>query len=301
MEPRIAVRKGVGITATIVQKQEVEFKRIFLEQPVLIAVERGSKSLRLPGREYIICPGEAIALAGDQSVDITNRLAEDGTYRARWLVWDGALISSYGETHLQQTVIQKALPITHRSDEFSTAYQRALQAIEDETLPTEIARHRISELLVWIGMNGGRFEQPQTASLSVKIRRLVGQQLAREWNAASVASLFAMSEATLRRRLADESTTLTEILVDARMSFALKLLQSTTLPIGQIALNVGYQTPSQFAFRFRLRFGIPPSGIRRREREAPRPSQRAAMVMPPLGEPSRLALLFKPSASIASS
>lgn len=39
MEPSITVRRGVGITATIIQKQEVEFKRLFVEQPVLIAVE----------------------------------------------------------------------------------------------------------------------------------------------------------------------------------------------------------------------------------------------------------------------
>lgn len=263
MEPSITVRRGVGITATIIQKQEVEFKRLFVEQPVLIAVERGNKSLRLPGREYIIRPGDAIALAGDQSVDITNRLGEDGTYRARWLVWESAQISSYGEAHSQQAVIQMALPIMRGSAEFSIAYQRALQAIEDETLPAEIARHRIGELLLWIGMNGGRFEQPQTVPLRVKIRRLIGQQLEREWNAATVADSFAMSEATLRRRLADESTTLTELLVDARMSFALKLLQSTTLPVSQIAQTVGYQTSSQFTVRFRHRFGIPPTAIRR--------------------------------------
>lgn len=284
MEPRITVRQGVGITATIIQKQEVAFKRLFVEHPVLIAVERGSKSLRVLGREYIIRPGEAIALASDQSVDITNRLAEDGTYRARWLVLEGALISSYGEAHSQQAVIQRALPIKRGAAEFLTAYQRALQAIEDETLPAEIARNRIGELLLWIGMNGGRFEQPQSAPLSAKIRRLVGQQLAREWSAATVAGSFAMSEATLRRRLADESTTLTEILVDARMSFALKLLQSTALPVSKIALDVGYQTSSQFAVRFRHRFGIPPTAIRRGDREASRASQSAAMARPSAGQ-----------------
>lgn len=264
MEPCIAIRQGVGITAGIHQQQELEFKRLFVEQPVLIVVERGIKALRGATGEYLIRSGEAIAIAGGQTVDITNRLAEDGSYRARWLVWDSTLIAAYSEAHPQQAVIRHAMPISHRSAEFLTAYQRALQAVEDTTIPLDIARHRISELLLWIGMNGGRFEQAQTSPLNVKIRRLVSQDLAREWSAPTVASAFAMSEATLRRKLADEATTLTEILVDVRMSFALKLLQSTALPVSQVALDVGYQTHSQFAVRFRHRFGFAPTAIRRR-------------------------------------
>lgn len=262
MEPRIAIRQGVGITAGIFQQRELEFKRLFVEQPVLIVVERGLKAIRWSGGEYIIRSGEAIAIAGGQSVDITNRLAEDGSYRARWLVWDTTLVSAYCEAHPRQAVIHHVMPITRESAEFSTAYQRALQAVEDATIPLEIARHRASELLVWIGMHGGRFEPTQALTLTTKIRRHIGQDLAREWSAPSVASAFAMSEATLRRKLADEATTLTEILVDARMSFALKLLQSTSLPVNHVALHVGYQTPSQFAVRFRHRFGFAPSAVR---------------------------------------
>ncbi|WP_277760833.1 AraC family transcriptional regulator [Pseudomonas sp. A34-9] len=264
MEPRIAIRQGVGITARIVQQQELEFKRLFVEQPVLIVVEQGIKALRWSSGECLIRSGEAIAIAGGQSVDISNRLPEDGSYCARWLVWDSTLIAAYSQMHPQQTVIRHAMPITYSSAEFSTAYQRALQAVEDATIPLDIARHRICELLLWIGMSGGRFEQTRTLTLSVKIRRLVGQDLAREWSAPDIASEFAMSEATLRRKLADEGTTLTEILVDARMSFALKLLQSTALPVSQVALDVGYQTPSQFAVRFRHRFGFTPTAVRRR-------------------------------------
>lgn len=264
MEPCIAVRHGVGVAATILQQQEVEFKRLFIEQPVLIVVERGSKSLRVANMEYLVRSGEAIALAGEQSVDITNRVAEDGSYQARWLVWDSALVTAYSEANSLQALIRNAMPIQHQSADFSTAYERALEAIEDVAIPADIARHRVSELLLWIGMNGGRFEQAQTLPLSAKIRRLVSQHLASDWGAARVANAFAMSEATLRRRLADEATTLTELLVDARMSFALKLLQSTRLPVSQIALNVGYQTPSQFAVRFRHRFGVAPTAIRRR-------------------------------------
>ncbi len=77
-----------------------------------------------------------------------------------------------------------------------------------------------------------------------------------------------MSEATLRRKLADEGDCLSGILADARLSFALTLLQATTQPVTQIALAVGYQSPSHFTVRFRRRFGFSPSAIRETERRA---------------------------------
>lgn len=267
-EPRIVIRPGVGAIASVLQRQELAFKRLFVESSVLIYVERGIKSLRWSGGECTIHAGEAIAMAGGQSVDITNRLAEDGSYRARWLAWDASLIAEHTDAHPQQTVIRHALPITPMPTEFSTALRHAMQSIEFNDIPVAIARHRLAETLLWIGLQGGRFEQTRDLSMAVKVRRLITQDIAQEWSASAVASAFAMSEATLRRKLADESTRLSAILLDARMSFALQLLQSTAQPVMQIALAVGYQTPSQFAVRFRDRFGFPPTAIRGHRRTA---------------------------------
>lgn len=264
MQPRIIHRPGVGTTAGVLQKQELEFKRLFVDQPVLIVVERGIKALRWDQGEYIIRSGEAIAIAGGQTVDILNRLAEDGSYRAFWLVCDAALVAEHAQTHPAQPVIRHALPLLGQPGEFMAAFQRAVAAVEDETMPVDIARHRAAEMLLWIGAHGGKFAPAEALTVALKVRRLIGRDLAQEWSAATVAAALAMSEATLRRRLADEDTSLSEILVDARMSFALNLLQCSAQPVTQIALHVGYQSPSHFAVRFRQRFGFSPSAIRQR-------------------------------------
>lgn len=99
MELRITVRQGVGTSGGVLQKQELEFKRLCVDQPVLIAVERGSKALRWSNGESIVRAGEAIAIAGGQSVDITNRPAADGSYRAWWLVWESALLAAHAAQH----------------------------------------------------------------------------------------------------------------------------------------------------------------------------------------------------------
>jgi AraC-like DNA-binding protein len=269
MEPRITYRPDVGTSATILQQQELEFKRLHIDHPVLIVVERGVKSLRCKNGEYIIRPGEAIAIAGGQSIDITNRLSEDGTYRAHWLMFDRTLIVEHEQRHGEQPVICHALPICQVDAGFVGAFQRSLQAVTDESIPIDIARHRVGEMLIWIGLHGGQFDTNETLTFAIKVRRLIGRDLAGDWRAAHVASSFAMSEATLRRKLAEENMTLSEILSDARLSFALNLLQSTVQPVTQIALNVGYQSPSNFAVRFRQRFGFSPSAIRGQRRGVP--------------------------------
>lgn len=262
MQPRIIHRPGVGTTASVLQKQALEFKRLFIDQPVLIAVERGSKALRHEKGECIIGSGEAVAIAGGQTVDLVNRPAADGSYRAFWLVWDRALIAAHALAHPAQPVIAQALPLLGQSAEFMAAFRRSVDAVEDEAMPVDIARHRAGEMLLWIGAQGGKFAPVEALTVAIKVRRLIGHDLARDWSAAAIASALAMSEATLRRRLADEDTSLSEILVDARMSFALNLLQCSAQPVTQIAFHVGYQSPSHFAVRFRRRFGFSPSAIR---------------------------------------
>lgn len=262
MEPQIFVRPGIGIAADILQQRELEFKRLFIEQSVLIYVDAGIKSVRWEGGEFIIRAGEAIALAGGQSVDITNRLARDGSYRAHWLVCDSVAIDQYAELNPNQPVIARALPIAQSHAEFGVALQRAVQAVKSDEIPDEIAKHRVAELLLWIGMHGGRFAPTLALTLSAKIRRHIGRDLSRDWSSPELAKTLAMSEATLRRKLADEGITMSALLLDARMSFALKLLQSTRQPVTHIALTVGYQTPSHFAARFKSRFGFAPTAVR---------------------------------------
>ena len=262
VEPRIIHRSGVGSSAGIRQWQNLSFKRLFIDHPTLIFVEHGIKVLRWEGGEYVIRAGDAIAIAGGHTIDFTNHVADDGLYRADWLVCDAALIAEHAARHPEQIAIRSALPIVRPPLEFKAAYRTAQQAVENDDIPSAVARHRVAEILVWIGLHGGRFEQNETLPLAVKVRRLIGQDLAKEWGAVAVSSALAMSEATLRRKLAEENTRFGEILIDTRMSFALTQLQSTAQPVTRIALNVGYQSPSNFSVRFRERFGFPPSSIR---------------------------------------
>lgn len=74
-----------------------------------------------------------------------------------------------------------------------------------------------------------------------------------------------MSEATLRRRLAEEDRSFSEMTIDVRMAHALSL-QSTDRSVTQIAFDAGYESASRFAVRFRKRFGFAPTAVRGHQR-----------------------------------
>lgn len=71
-----------------------------------------------------------------------------------------------------------------------------------------------------------------------------------------------MSEATFRRRLADQGQSFHDILIDVRMTTALRLLQINDRPVADIAYQVGYESASRFSVRFKKRFGFSPTAVR---------------------------------------
>jgi AraC-like DNA-binding protein len=259
----ILVRPGVGITAGIIQRSDLRFSRIAIDQPTLIVVRRGEKVLHAGRGEWTVRAGEAIAIAGGETFHVANRVSPEGFYDARWLVWDPALIEAFTAGAKPLAAPISAVMLGPIDSAFLETFDRALEAIGDvQSIPHDVARHRLTEVLVWLSTRGIRFDPVVGASLALRIRGLIASALDESWTAAVVASRLGMSEATLRRHLAAESTTFGDLLVDARMSFAMKLLQSTDHSINRIALEIGYESASRFAIRFRQRFGFPPSAIR---------------------------------------
>jgi AraC-like DNA-binding protein len=86
-------------------------------------------------------------------------------------------------------------------------------------------------------------------------------------SADQVARILAMHRRTLNRRLKSESTTFKALLDEARFEAACQLLDSTHLPITEIAASLGYAETSAFGRAFRRWSGITPMQ-RRQESEA---------------------------------
>jgi AraC-like DNA-binding protein len=272
----IHVREGVGISAHVLQGRGLEILRMRVDQPALILVDRGIKSVRTErGGTVRALPGQAIVVDGNQTVDFTNSVPDGTHYEARWLLFDAAPLEDpyyLGRCVQQASDSQGAGSVRmlpKLSEGLTKSFEDARQAlIPQRGIPEAIARNRVLEVLHWLLEAGIAMRNPTiNPSVSVRVRALVAGRLDGVWTADRIASELAQSEATLRRRLAAEGTSLTELLADARMATALTLLQATAEPVSQIALAVGYESPSRFASRFRQRFGFAPTAVRGHERQ----------------------------------
>lgn len=259
--------QGVGAAAHVVQGRELEILRVHVQQPALIFVDKGIKTVRCAhGTIARARTGQALVLGGGQTVDFTNTVTEGDHYEARWLVFDPALLDDPFYRSRANAVPAAACALTKIPEALAEASARASLALAAD-LPAAVARQRMLEVMHWLLEAGIVLSAPSAAAdIAFKVRTLIGADPQQEWTAVRVAREMAMSQATLRRRLAAEGSTLTELLVDIRMSAALTLLQATTQPVSHVALAVGYESPSRFAVRFRQRFGFAPTAVRGHER-----------------------------------
>ncbi len=271
IERTVTVRAGLGSTARIVQRTKLTSHRITVDAPILIRVEHGCKLIRWSGGQVLAEAGDAVALVPGGVFDITNCLSEEGEYEAFWVVWNTSLISDFAAGTIAKPIEQAQL-FRQLEPEFRASYDAALSSLVDPgSFPEAIARHKMQELLLWLEQNGARFTLPAENSARSRVRKLISAESCRRWTSVEVAQALGFSEATLRRRLAEESVSLRELLQDVRMTQALTLLQSTDVSVLDVSLAVGYDSASRFAVRFRQRFGFPPSAIRGQKRDRHHP------------------------------
>ena len=84
----------------------------------------------------------------------------------------------------------------------------------------------------------------------------------------TVARLFAIHPRTLRRRLKDEGTSLTQLTTQARFELARHLLRHTELSVTEISVALQYADPNVFSRAFRSWANLSPTQWRARERDS---------------------------------
>ena len=100
----------------------------------------------------------------------------------------------------------------------------------------------------------------QNLTTREKLYRYLSESPSNPHTIEEVGRHFAVSKATLTRRLASEGTQYREVLAEVRMNHALMLLQQTQGQCTQLdlALQCGYQSETRFSQRFQQQFGLSP-------------------------------------------
>lgn len=100
------------------------------------------------------------------------------------------------------------------------------------------------------------------ADLVEKIKRLVIQDLRKDWGVKDVCAQVFLSESSLYRTLRAEKTSFTALIQDIRLVYAKELLVSSRLSIGEISYNSGFNSTSYFGNKFKAKYGMSPTYYR---------------------------------------
>jgi len=263
MEELIRIAKQLQETARALpfsvysSVREQKIVNVPIIKPVLICVLDGSK--RLGGQSEIVCPrGSFIILSNHPSINMRN-IPGDGEYLALIVEFE------YEDFDCLPPKTGKTAPFVQ--GELEPVLEKTLQQFVEWSAfaPQAIWAARRREILQLIYHLGYAkvctvVEPP---SLSHKLHGIICADIANDLKADVLASRLALSESTLRRKLAAEGTTLQAIKDRARLGYGLHLVQSTFEPIGRVAEKCGYQSQSRFTDKFKQFFGVTPTELRK--------------------------------------
>ncbi len=267
MVRKIKVTSGIGTISLLIQHSELFIHDVYIDKPQLVLIQNGSLSITDRAQQVTLQAGEMLVLNSGQTLSMTHHLSGNGPFSCAIMAWEHQLLSDAG---LHATGFSPPLlavntlqVIPHIPGAFKQSFTDTHSAILwHHGLPAPITRHRMLEQLLWLSQLGVRYSVQHSESVTDNVRELLVNNLHKSFTAAEVAEKLMMNEVMLRRRLAGENCVLRNLMIDVRMTHALRLLQCTDLAISHIAHQVGYESGSRFAERFRKRFGFAPTAIR---------------------------------------
>ncbi|HVI92010.1 MAG TPA: AraC family transcriptional regulator [Dongiaceae bacterium] len=260
------------LTSLVTRRRE-HLAKLHLKQAVIGVILDGRKELHIAGRAWQLQPGNCFLLPAGIDLDVVNEPDErQGVYRAIVLNLPPALILRAGAAyptpigHADPTsiVASPLLPLTPAAIDslVHAVHEIVLQSSATATtLATQLIEHRVMEVMLHFA---DRILTAPAALPRIGDRARLHLHGApdRAWTAAALAGELNMSEATLRRQLRDVGLGFKQLLDEARMDLAKRLLPDTSLSIDSIAMSCGYAARGKFEQRFKKLTGQTPQGFR---------------------------------------
>jgi AraC-like DNA-binding protein len=265
IEQRLAALPAVP--GLIVSVRTCCLSGVAIDTPTLLLVLRGKKRVRVRGRTATGEPGAYVMVHGAEIVDM--EILAGGRGEGRYRAW--VIGFPFRVIHLARALLAahpEAMP-PRSGDALSSgpvsALRSALLALLDAAAaspdPAALDHALLGVLLALARAGQGQFLVAAEPSLAARIRLLVEDAPGRSWVSGHFEAELGMSGATLRRRLAEEGTSLRELIREARLHHGLTLLQSTEKPVKAVARESGYRSVASFSRSFSARFGVVASAV----------------------------------------
>jgi len=239
-----------------------------IHSPAVGLVLCGRKELRIGNVDSTLRPGQMMLWPSNCDIHFSNYPeGAEGVYLALIFTFSPRAIEHFGRHYASQTRAWTQLPVW--SAEVPTSVLLAItQWVElclEGLVDAEITHHRQVELLLLLSRHGlaGNLLLSRQAAWRQRVAHMLSLDPGHRWEASEVSKRLGCAESTLRRRLNEEGTGFRELLEEVRLVSGLALLQETFWPIARVAAEVGYDSHSLFSERFKLRFGMTPSELKR--------------------------------------
>ncbi len=268
--PATAPGSGTPITklATYHARAVETIRDMTIDEPALIVVLDGIKEVHIAGDMFEFHPGEPFVLTAGQSFDIVNRPDEtSGRYRAVFITLPRDLVRRVAQAHPRRTKATVASPRKPHDPGIDLTAQtvdtisHAATALNRTDLDASLAEHRVMEILLLIGHVPAIARSDAAVTVAERARHHIALAPMDPWRSQDIARLLGVSAATLRRRLAEEGTSLRLILAAERMRRARAMIEDGERNIAAIAAACGYSSRSHFAASFRSAHGTTPHSL----------------------------------------
>jgi AraC-like DNA-binding protein len=248
------------------RKQRIH--RVPFLQPSLVMVLDGQKTVSNGDKVDRCASGEFLGIPAPSAFDMVNQPDERIChYLALCIPFESALVERFLRLYPGMTPghhKKSAIPLKGY-DTLYAAVLHFLQIADSPGQDRDLLEHRLMEILLCLVKHSAASHM--LLSMSDQWRQRLASLFltdpAKAWRAQDVCRLLAVSQSTLRRNLRQENASFQWVLDDVRLGHGLLQIQMTRLPIGQIAANCGYQSASRFSARFRQRFEVTPSQLRK--------------------------------------
>jgi AraC-like DNA-binding protein len=237
--------------------KEQKLLNVPIVKPILVIVLNGVKELGKDS-ELTCHSGNFVFFSANPALNMRNR-PKDNEYFALLIEFDyqdfnGLQVNTFNK---QPHYIGNTTPVLE---------QCLLQFVESSLWAPEklwsLRKREILELLCDMG-HTEILAMVGTHKIGHRLHEMFCRQGFHELTVKHICDQLAMSESTLRRKLKSEGTSVQEIKDQAKLGHGLHLLQTTADSIALIAEKCGYQSQSRFTERFKGRFGLTPSELRK--------------------------------------
>ncbi|HZX32825.1 MAG TPA: helix-turn-helix transcriptional regulator [Rhodocyclaceae bacterium] len=251
-------------TCFISARTQHQIRTVAIRDDILVLIRQGTKTLIDQGHSRTVGAGMAAVLAHGSQWDVINVPGSNGRYEALVLQFGDRAVEDFERLYGTQYATERVEGsfIASPDRELADTVARTAESIADPEASQQLRHHRVLEILLLLAETGCLLRPRQELNWPDRLRRMISHRPHGEWTIDSLALACATSASTLRRRLAEHDLTVAGLVREIRLETAMLLLQTTALPVGEIAQRCGYESHSRFSVAFKARYGFVPSHLR---------------------------------------